>query len=129
MLVTNMIYVYIWNTAQCMVHSMYIKAEYHMVVTTLHHVGLPSFWTLPIAWCSNQNAFTANGSVPTLRHKRQRCTYSGGFNRKSNSHWIQKNKRIYISKIQQDVTVCRYLFTAKPLYVFRVSIAPIIRST
>ena len=28
-----------------------------------------------------------------------------------------------------DVTVCRYLFTAKLLYMFRVFIAPIIRST
>ena len=35
----------------------------------------------------------------------------------------------YINKIQQDATVCRYLFTAKSLYMFRVSIAPIIRST
>ena len=35
----------------------------------------------------------------------------------------------YINKIQQDATVFRYLFTAKSLYVFRVSIAPIIRST
>jgi len=34
-----------------------------------------------------------------------------------------------INKIQQDATVCRYLFTASLLYVFRVSIAPIIRST
>ena len=29
----------------------------------------------------------------------------------------------YISNIQQDATVCRYLFTAKLLYMFRVSIA------
>ena len=35
----------------------------------------------------------------------------------------------YINKIQQDATVCRYLFTAKSLCMFRVSIAPIIRST
>ena len=35
----------------------------------------------------------------------------------------------YINKIQPDATVCRYLFTAKLLYMFRVSIAPIIRST
>ena len=33
------------------------------------------------------------------------------------------------NKIQQDATVCRSLFTAKSLYIFRVSIAPIIRST
>jgi len=33
------------------------------------------------------------------------------------------------SKIQQGATVCRYLFTAKLLYMFRVSIAPITRST
>ena len=37
--------------------------------------------------------------------------------------------RAYINKIQQDATVCRYLVTAKLLYMFRVSIAPIIRST
>ena len=36
---------------------------------------------------------------------------------------------LYINKIQRDATVCRYLFTAKLLYMFRVSIAPIIRST
>jgi len=29
---------------------------------------------------------------------------------------------------QQDATVCRYLFTLNLLYMFRVSIAPIIRS-
>ena len=34
-----------------------------------------------------------------------------------------------INKIQQDATVRRYLFTAKLLYMFRVSVAPIIRST
>jgi len=37
--------------------------------------------------------------------------------------------RPYIKKIQREVTVCRYLFTAKLLYMFWVSIAPIIRST
>jgi len=36
---------------------------------------------------------------------------------------------VYINKIQQDATVCRYLFTAKSLDMFRASIAPIIRST
>jgi len=35
----------------------------------------------------------------------------------------------YINKIQRDATVCRYLFTASLLYMFRVSITPIIRST
>jgi len=34
-----------------------------------------------------------------------------------------------IDKIQQDATVCRYIFTAKSLYMFRVSIAHIFRST
>ena len=34
----------------------------------------------------------------------------------------------YINKIQQDATVCRYLITAKSIYMFRVSIALIIRS-
>ena len=38
-------------------------------------------------------------------------------------------QRLYIYKIQQDTTVCRYLFTAKSLYMFRASIAPIVRST
>ena len=33
--------------------------------------------------------------------------------------------QLYINKIQQDATVCRYLFTAKSLYMFRVSIIPI----
>jgi len=35
----------------------------------------------------------------------------------------------YINKIQQDAAVCRHLFTVKSLYMFRVSIAPIIKST
>jgi hypothetical protein len=42
--------------------------------------------------------------------------------------WLQIT-RMYIDKIQQDATVCRYLFTVNILYMFRVSIAPIIRST
>ena len=40
------------------------------------------------------------------------------------AHW-----KLYVNKIQWDVTVCRCLFTAKLPYLFRVSIAPIIRST
>ena len=36
---------------------------------------------------------------------------------------------VYINKIQQDATLRRYLFAAKLLYMFRVSIAPNIRST
>ena len=36
---------------------------------------------------------------------------------------------VYINKIQQAATVCRCLFTAKLLYMFRVSLAPIIRIT
>ena len=36
---------------------------------------------------------------------------------------------LYINKIQRDATVCRYLFTAKLLYVFLVSMETIIRST
>ena len=36
---------------------------------------------------------------------------------------------VCIDKIQQDATVCRYLFTASLLYTFRASTAPIIRST
>jgi len=35
----------------------------------------------------------------------------------------------HVNKIQQDATVFKYLFTANLLYIFRVSIAPIIRST
>jgi len=43
---------------------------------------------------------------------------------------VQVNKvQLHINKFQQDTTVCRYLFTAKLLYMFRVSIAPINRST
>ena len=41
----------------------------------------------------------------------------------------KERKYLCIDKIQQDATVCRYLFTANVLYMFRVSIAPIIRST
>ena len=35
----------------------------------------------------------------------------------------------FINKFQRDATLCRCLFTAKLLYMFRVSIAPIIRNT
>ena len=42
---------------------------------------------------------------------------------------LETPKRIRINKIQRDAGVCRCLFTAKLLYMFRVSIAPIIRST
>jgi len=35
----------------------------------------------------------------------------------------------YINKIQRDETAYRCLSTAKPLYMFRVSIAPIVGST
>ena len=41
----------------------------------------------------------------------------------------EKYSYFYINKIQQDATVFRYLFTAKLFYMFRMSIAPIIRST
>ena len=36
---------------------------------------------------------------------------------------------LYINKTQRDATVCRCLFNAKLFYMFRVSVAPIIRST
>jgi len=42
--------------------------------------------------------------------------------------WLRASQ-LYINKIRQNATVCRYLFTAKSLYMFPVSIAPIIRST
>jgi len=35
-----------------------------------------------------------------------------------------KNSFIYVNKIQQDATICRYLFTAKLLYMIRVSSRP-----
>jgi len=37
--------------------------------------------------------------------------------------------RNYINKTQRDATVCSCLLTAKLLYMFRVSIASIVRST
>jgi len=43
--------------------------------------------------------------------------------------FVPKQIVYYIDKIQQDAPVCGYLFTADILYVFRVSITPIIRST
>jgi len=44
------------------------------------------------------------------------------------NHLELDNGDIYINKIQLDATVCRCIFTAKLLYMFRVYIAPIIRS-
>ena len=38
-------------------------------------------------------------------------------------------RSFYSNKIQRDSTVCRCLFTAKLLYMFRACIVPIIRST
>ena len=46
------------------------------------------------------------------------------------SNCVRMSKSVwYAEEIQQDATVCRYLFTAKFLYMFRASIAPIIGST
>ena len=42
---------------------------------------------------------------------------------------MYRAKVTILIKIQPDATVCRYLFTAKSLYMFRVSTAPIIKST
>jgi len=36
---------------------------------------------------------------------------------------------VQVEEIQQDATVCRYLFVAKLLYTFPATIVPIIRST
>jgi len=44
-------------------------------------------------------------------------------------NWLCSRSHNYINKIQWNVTVSRCLFTAKLLYMFRVSIGPIIRST
>ena len=43
--------------------------------------------------------------------------------------YIYVVRQLRVNKIQQDATVCRYLFIVKSLYKYRVSIAPIIRST
>ena len=52
-----------------------------------------------------------------------RCSFINrqGMNKNVHSYF-------YTNKIKQDATVSRYLFTEKSLYMFRVSIAPIIRS-
>ena len=44
------------------------------------------------------------------------------------SSWFRASW-LYINKIHRHETVCRCLFTAKLLYIFRVFIAPIIRIT
>jgi len=49
------------------------------------------------------------------------CTYH--IMNEADNHWF------CINNIQKDATVRRYLFTASLLYMFRASIAPIIRST
>jgi len=36
---------------------------------------------------------------------------------------------LMVEEIQEYATVCRYLFSAKLLYMFRASLVPIIRST
>ena len=43
--------------------------------------------------------------------------------------YIEDAQCLNVNKIQQDAIVCRYFFTANLLYIFWVSIAPIIRST
>ena len=57
-------------------------------------------------------------------------------NSKENFQWsnnsgghVLKLLQVCINKIRQDAALRRYLFTAKLLYMFRASIAPIIRST
>jgi len=37
---------------------------------------------------------------------------------------MKNTYQLYINKIQQDATICRYLFTTKLLYMFRVSSHP-----
>jgi len=58
-----------------------------------------------------------------------RDLYSGLFHNTYLLSYFRRPWYSYINKIQQDATVCRYIFTGKSLYIFRVSIAPIIRST
>ena len=43
----------------------------------------------------------------------------------TNSDFYVNFPHQYINKIQQDAPICRYLFTAKLLYMFRVSSHPL----
>jgi len=42
---------------------------------------------------------------------------------------LRYNLKMWVEEIQRDTTVCRCLFTAKLLYMFRAYIVSIIRST
>jgi len=53
----------------------------------------------------------------------------GGLTVKLYNFSKRENKKFQVEEIQQGATVCRYLFTAKLLYMFRTSIVPIIRIT
>ena len=78
-------------------------------------------------WGSHSGVTADSSKVPRAsifrqkKSKNMKITEIWYFEKSANFH--------YINKIQQDSIVYRYLFTAKSLYMFRVSIAPIIRST
>jgi len=63
------------------------------------------------------------------KEKVERINIGNKESKKQDTQCTAKSYYLYINKIQQDATVCRYLFAAKLLYMFRVSIAPIIMST
>ena len=67
-----------------------------------------------------------HGKVTNIGQLRFRVT---DFLSSSLCYFASDHLQIYINKIQRDSRVCRCLFTAKLLYVFRVSIAPVIRRT
>ena len=72
-------------------------------------------------WCTAQKvkAVQSLESLGTFRPTTQRhILYS----------WLRAS-RLHVNKFQRDATVCRRPCTAKLLYMFRLSIAPTIRST
>jgi hypothetical protein len=101
---------------RCYIHS---QGDYFL--TWMLWFIMESTWTRILLWWRREHVLPKRrNSLIALHSVRIQTTQTAGKCRKYYS---------YINKIQQDATECRYLFTAKSLYIFRVSVAHIIRST
>jgi hypothetical protein len=95
-----------------MVHSMYIKAEYHIVCYDLAPCRITRFLDFAHCLVLHTKCNVSKCCCSNSEAQRQRSSYSAGFNRKSNSQSLnseqQKNCSFY--KIQ----LSRYLHTVSP---------------
>ena len=131
------------NYSTCFGCPSHPSSGVHKTVTAASGTGVVRLWRFDKTWRFSSVYWltfptTAIKSPTGNRYRTERDTYrSAGVERNEVSSdeviSIRKAKKVirdaYINRIQQDAAVLRYLFTAKSLYMFRVSIAPIVRST